>query len=493
MSLLLKEGRVVDPGSSTDRVADLLVVRGRVAAIGEDASRLAGPAAETIDASGLVVGPGFIDLHSHLNTVAGQRVQAMDGVTTALDLEAGLAPVRRAYEKAAAEGRPINFGFSASWSAARAKTLLDWESDADPSFLSRILGEQAWQRTSTPRELVEWLGFLETELADGALGIGVLMGYAPHTDPREFVDLASVAAEAGVPVYSHVRELVEVDPATPIDGSTELVCAAAETGASMHHCHVNSTSRRHVDRVLDTLGTAREAGIPVTMESYPYGAGSTAVGAYFLAPEGLKSWGLAPSDVLMLDTQRRVEDAAELERLRETDPSAACVVEFLDEDLAGDRDLLLRSLAFPDTIVASDAAPLQFPDGAQDTHEWPLPAGTRTHPRSGSAFTKALRTMVRESGDWDWLEAFRRCSYLPARLLDHVAPSLASKGHLGIGADADILMLDPDAVSDTATYLDPVRSPVGIRHLLVNGEFVVRSGELQTDAFPGRPVRGSAA
>ena len=109
-SLVLKGGRVVDPGSGRDEVTDLRVVDGKVAALGPD---LVGDV--TVDVTGLIVGPGFVDLHSHVHSIAGQRLQALDGVTTALDLEAGLMPVARAYQNAAREGRPLHYGFSASW------------------------------------------------------------------------------------------------------------------------------------------------------------------------------------------------------------------------------------------------------------------------------------------------------------------------------------------------------------------------------------------
>jgi hypothetical protein len=283
---------------------------------------------------------------------------------------------------------------------------------------------------------------------------------------------------------------VEADPTTPVDGSREVVMAAAETGAAMHHCHVNSTSRRHIDRVLGTLADATAAGSRVTVEAYPYGAGSTSVGAFFLAPERLPAAGLEPSSIVMLGTGERIEDAARLREIRELDPGATCIVEFLDERDEADRERLRRALAFPGTIVASDAMPLEWSDRRKDTRAWPLPPGASTHPRTAGTFARSLRLMVREYAAWDWPEAFRRCSYLPARVLDEVAPAMRAKGILTSGADADLVVLDPDAVTDNATPTDPVRPSTGVRHLLVGGTFVIRDGELDSDAYPGRPVRG---
>ena len=352
--------------------------------------------ATVVDVTGLVVGPGFVDLHSHVHSIAGQRLQAFDGVTTNLDLEAGLMPLDAAYAAAAAAGRVLNYGFSASWAAARGQVLAGVAPTSGFEAALHLLDNLEWQRTSSPAELAAWMGLLERDLAAGALGVGILLGYAPRSDPAEYLAVARLAASAGAPTFTHVRELVEADPTTPVDGSREVVMAAAETGAAMHHCHVNSTSRRHIDRVLGTLADATAAGSQVTVEAYPYGAGSTSVGAFFLAPERLPAAGLKPSSIVMLGTGERIEDATRLAEVR-MDPGATCIVEFLDERDEADRERLHRALAFPDAIVASDASPLEWPDRREDTRAWPLPPGASTHPRTaGTPFARSLRLMVRE-------------------------------------------------------------------------------------------------
>jgi hypothetical protein len=244
-----------------------------------------------------------------------------------------------------------------------------------------------------------------------------------------------------------------------------------------------------VDRVLATLERSRAEGSRVTVEAYPYGAGSTGVGAFFLAPERLAAWGLTPQSIVMVPSGERVADEARLRQLREEAPGTPCILEYLDETDAGDLALLKRSLEFPDSIVASDAMPVFFQDGSHESDAWPLPPGGSTHPRTAGTYTKAIRMMVRESGSWSWLEAFRRCSYLPARVIDF-APGAHGKGHLGVGADADDVVLDPTTISDAASYLDPTVPAVGVRHLLVAGTPVIRDGELLADEFPGQPLRG---
>lgn len=490
--IILRGGRVVDPESGFDGIADVMVRGDSVEAVGAD---LAAPgAAEVLDVGGLVVGPGMIDLHCHEQTAAGHRLKALDGVTTALELEAGAMPVAAAYERTAAEGRALNYGYSAAWGSARALALLGRRPEPTSAGSLAVLGETAWRRDASPQELTTLLGLLADELADGALGIGLLVGYAPRSDPQEYLAVARLAAEAGVPTFTHARELTEDDPQTPVDGAEEIVRAAAETGARMHLCHVNSTSRRHVARVLAALDRGRDAGLPLTVEAYPYGSGCTSIGAAFLASERLRAWGLAPSALVLAGSGERVAGEARLRELRAERPDALCFVEFLDEDEPADRALLLSALRHRDVIVASDATPIDWAGAAPgdgDSAAWPLPRDGATHPRTAGTFAKALRIMIREQGAWSWAEAFRRTALLPAQLLEQVAPAARGKGRLRAGADADLVVLDPATIGDAASYRERTRPSTGVRHLLVNGRFVVRDGVLDPAALPGRALRGA--
>jgi len=484
--LVLAGGRVIDSETGLDAPRHVGVTGGRITAVSEDPlpdTRL------TVDASERIVAPGFIDLHSHAGDVAGGRLQAFDGVTTALDLEAGAHPVGHAYRRAADEGRPINYGYSASWAAARMSVLAGIVADGRLGTVLGHIADPAWQRAATVRELAEIRGHLTADLADGALGIGIIVGYAPSADPAEYLDLARLAAMAGTPTYTHARELAKDDPATLIDGAEEIVRAAAETGAAMHYCHVNSTSRRRVDEVLALVDRVRRAGARLSTEAYPYGSGMTGIGATFLAPERLATWGLEPSSLTYLKTGERVATAERLAALRVSDPGGLVTVDFLDELDPVDRGYLVRALAFPDAVVASDAMPLTWPGGAGDPYRWPLPAEAVTHPRSAGTFARALRLMTREEGALSVAEVIRRSSYLPARLLEDCAPQMRSKGRVQVGCDADLVVFDPDRITDRATYAASSLTSNGVDQVLVNGRFVICDGELVTDALPGRPVR----
>jgi len=485
--IVLRGGRVIDPESGLDAVRDVAVAAGRVAEIGTGL----GPARAEFDVAGLVVTAGFVDLHSHVSDIAGLWLQACDGVTTALELEAGVSPVAAAYRGAAAQGRPVNYGFATSWALARMEAVAGVALDGTLATFLANISSPAWQRQAAAAEITAMLARLSADLADGALGIGVLLGYATGTDPAEYLQVAGLAAEAGLPTFTHARDLIEIAPDAVIDGAEEIVRAAGQTGAAMHYCHVNSTSQRHIDRVLDLVGRAQAAGARITTEAYPYGSGMTGIGAAFLAPERLGARGLSPSSLTYAPTGERIASADRLRELRQADPGGLAIIDLLDEDDPADRRLLMRSLTFPGAIVASDAMPLTWTGPAHDPLSWPLPETAITHPRTAGTFSRALRLLTRDGGPLSLSQALSKCSLQSARQLQDRVPAMRSKGRLRSGSDADIVVLDPVTISDQATYTNSTRPSTGIRHVLVNGTFVVRDGDIVTDARPGRPLRAS--
>jgi len=483
-TIVLRGGRVIDPDTGLDSVRDVALAGGRIAEVG---GALPAAAAE-VDVSGLVVTAGFIDLHSHVNTIAGLRLQALDGVTTALELEAGVTPVADAYRRAATEGRPVNYGFATSWALARMEAVAGVVPDGTlRAFLANI-GTPAWQRPANPVQVAAMLARLSGDLADGALGIGVLIGYAPQTSLDEYLQVARLAAEAGVPTYTHARDMIEMVPDGLIDGAEEIVRAAGETGAHMHYCHVNSTSQRHVDRVLGLVGRAQAAGARVTTEAYPYGSGMTGIGAAFLAPERLGERGLTPSSLTFAPTGERIASEARLRELRQADPGGLVIIELLDENDPADRELLMRSLTFPGAVVASDAMPLTWTGPEPGPLDWPLPPTAITHPRTAGTFCRALRLLTRDGG-LGLGEALAKCSLRPAQILAGHVPAMRRKGRLQAGCDADIVVFDPATVSDRSSYTDSTRASEGIRHVLVNGAFVVKNADIVADAQPGQAIR----
>ena len=484
--LLLTGGRVVDPDSGLDAVADVAIRAGEIVAVGGDVPR----GLRTLDVSGLVVAPGFVDLHSHAQTIPSLRLQALDGVTTALELESGAGDVEQALASAAAEGRPVNYGYSASWAQARMHVL---DGATSPGgfldFASGLAGSR-WQQPADRADLDRILGRLEDQIGAGALGTGVLVGYAPRTGRREYMAVAGLAARYGVPTFTHARFKNPDDPETALEGVAEVVAAAAGTGAHMHLCHVNSTSLRAIDEVAELISGARARGVDVTTEAYPYGAGMTAIDVPFLHPDKLTRVGITPSDLVVVATGERPRDADRLLQLQRETPGALVVIHYLDEGVESDLAVVRRALLLDDTAIASDAVPFISPSGELVDGDRPMPGDAISHPRSSGTFARFLRTMVRETGTLTLSEALRRCTALPARFLERASPAMARKGRVQAGCDADLVVFDPARVSDRSTYDAPATASTGFRHVLVGGDAVVRGGALVPSALPGRAVVG---
>jgi hypothetical protein len=492
--IVLRGGRVIDPETGRDEIADVAISAGRITEIGDAIA----PARLDLDVAGQVVTAGFIDLHSHTADIPGLRLRALDGVTTALELEAGVSPVAPAYRQAAAEGRPVNYGFATSWALARMEAVGGIELDGRLATFLTNIATPAWQGPATPAQVSAILSRLSADLADGAIGIGLLIGYAPGADPGEYLQVAALAAEAGVATFTHARDLIELAPDALIDGAVEIVRAAGETGAQMHYCHINSTSLRHIDRVQDLVSRAQAAGSRVSTEAYPYGSGMTGIGAAFLAPERLHERGLRPTDLTYAPTGEQVASEARLRELRAADPGGLAIIRHLNEADPADLAVMLKSLTFPDAIVASDAMPLTWNGPVPDPMTWPLPGTVFTHPRTAGTFARALRMLAADAGGpvgsggpLGLAETLRRSSLLPAQLLAARVPAMRRKGRVQAGCDADIVVFDPATVTDRATYARTTLPSAGISHVLVNGTFVVRDAEIVTAALPGQPIRAT--
>jgi N-acyl-D-glutamate deacylase len=237
---------------------------------------------------------------------------------------------------------------------------------------------------------------------------------------------------------------------------------------------------------------AQAQGLPIRVEAYPYGTGSTVLAASFFSdPKFEERNGLGYDSVQRVTDGRRFRDREELLAAQKEEPSTLVLWHILDtENNAHHRDLLDISVLYPNGAIASDAMPWTLSDGKPYTgDDWPLPKDATSHPRSAGCFTRFIREWVRERRMVSLLEGIRKCALIPAEILSESTPAMRAKGRLQAGADADIVVFDFDELTDRATFSAMNRPAEGVRHLVVSGQVLISDGVLDVAARPGRPVR----
>jgi dihydroorotase len=472
--LVIRNGRVMNPANGLDSVRDVGIRDGRIAALSREP--LQGDA--EIDAAGLVVAPGFIDLHAHGQREFEAWLQAQDGVTTQLDMEIGVHPVAAWYAGRAGSA-PINFGATASHPVVRIATLVDLgalgltEQDlaiglANSPHFDAITRQRSWvEDPASAEQIAAMQQRLQRGLDEGALGIGYGINYTAGATREEIYRLFALARANGVTNFVHARFGAATELGGGVDAVQELLANAAATGAGLHIVHIGSTGLNRVPLLLEMIDSAQGNGIDVTTEVYPYTAWSTFIGAAIFDGDFTRNLGLDYGDIELPESGERL-DRVRFERLRAEAPHTIIVGHGMTEDN------VTAAVAHPGVMIASDG--MFYENG-------------RAHPRGAGTFSRVLGHYVREKGALGLMEALGKMSYLPAKRLEKVVPQMQRKGRIEVGADADLVVFDPATISDRATFAEPALPSTGIAHVLVNGVFVVRDGEPQKDRYPGQPVR----
>jgi len=444
--LVIANGRVMDPATGLDAVRHIGIRAGKIAAI--SAGALQGRS--VLDAKGLVVAPGFIDLHSHGQTPENYRFKAMDGVTTALEMEVGVSPVSPWY--AAREGKAlINFGASSGHLPARMAVMHD-----SGTLLPR---DKAVERAATPDEQREILAMVRRGLEEGALGVGLGIAYVPLVTRAEILDLFRLAADKKTAAYVHMRNGGPVEPGA-IAALQEVIADAAVAGASLHVVHITSMCLNETPLCLEMIQGARQRGLDVTTEAYPYTAGMTDIGsAIFSEGWQARQGGINFGDLQWAATGERL--TAET-FLRYRKQGGMVAIHSIPEDI------VKLAIANPLVEIASDGV---------------LENG-KGHPRATGTFTRVLARYVREQHVLTLMEALRKMTSAPAKRL-----GIQSKGSIAVGADADLAVFDAARVMDRGTFENPAQYAEGMVYVLVNGVLVVRNGSLVEGVTPGRGLR----
>jgi N-acyl-D-aspartate/D-glutamate deacylase len=449
--LVILNGRVIDPESRADAIRNLGISNGTIKAV--TTRNLNGRA--VIDARGLVVAPGFIDLHQHGQDDENYRFKAMDGVTTALELEVGTGDVDAWY--AQREGKSlINFGVSAGHLAARMAAMHE-----PVTFLPT--GEAA-RRAATDAEIDEMKRRLEDGLKRGAVAVGFGIQYTPSASRWEILEMFRVAARYGASCHVHMRHAGVKEPGSSIQALEEVISAAAITGAPLHVVHIQSTGGPATPKLLQMIGEAKSRKLDVTTECYPYIAGMTDIKSAIFDEGWQDVFNIGYKDLQWAATGERLTKET-FEKYRKTGGMVA-VFSMTEEVVAA-------AINSPLTMIASDG----------------ILENGKGHPRTAGTYSRVLGNYVREKGTLTLMEALTKMTLMPAQRLESRVPSMRNKGRIRVGADADLTIFDPATIIDKATFQEPAKYAEGIKFVLVNGTLVVKDGQLQSGVHPGRPVR----
>jgi N-acyl-D-aspartate/D-glutamate deacylase len=461
--LVLEGGRVMDPETGLDAVRNVGIREGKIARI--SAESLSGR--RVVPAKGLVVAPGFIDLHQHGQEMASQRVKALDGVTTALEMEIGVPDVGQ-FLKAKQGQSLINYGTAASHVAARALVFgapLAGGASSGEAAIPDILPKSgpATDRPATTEQIEAMRVRLGDELDAGALAIGMGIQYTPGATRLEVIDMFRLAAERQVPVFTHMRSAGRKEPGSSIEAVSEVIGASAVTGASLHIVHLNSSCVRDGLECLALVGGARARGLDVTTEAYPYVAGMTSINSALFNPGWQEKFGISYGDLMLPGTGERLTQAR-FEELHNASGTQAVLM------FSNTQEMVDKVIPHPLVMIASD--------------------GAEGHPRNAGTYSRVLVQYVREKGTITLMDAIRKMSLMPAQRLERSTAAGRLKGRVQEGADADLVVFDAATIRDHSTFEKPMEPSTGMGYVLVGGTVVVDEGKIVEGVFPGRALVG---
>lgn len=446
--LVVRGGRVMDPESRYDGIADVGIDGGSVVAISD--TPLTGTA--TIDATGLVVSPGWIDILSYEPNSYGIWYKIADGVTTNLGLHGLQARAADFFLRWGSdeERPPTNYGGAFS----------------DPWTRNEVLGLGVDDPASAT-QIDELARICDEDLNAGYIGVDFEPEYTPGVAFDEIKALAEVAKAHDVPCTFHGRYSDDVAPGTNVETLDEILRVAQETGARVHVEHIVSTGGTFtMQQSLATLQAARDAGVEVTACMYPYDYWAT----YLLSARFNDGWQerfhITYEDLVVVGTGERLTASS-----------------FASYQAQGE-NLLTAAYAIPESDVrlAMQSAFVMLGSDAI------LEPGNRNHPRSTGCFSRAIGRYTRELEVIDLMSALAKATILPAQLTEPGAPAMRKKGRLQIGADADLTIFDPATLADRSTVEQPGVESEGVRYVLVAGQVVRDLSGNHQEVRPGAPI-----
>jgi hypothetical protein len=490
-NLVILNGRVMDPETNFDAVRNVGIKAGKIATITTE--KITG--VETIDATAHVVAPGFIDGHSHVvDAPLGQKAALRDGTTTTLDLEVGAYPVDEWYEKLAGRSQ-TNHGAVVSVPAARTAVFEpQYKSETGNIVTDLFTGVYigaAWvTRVATENERERILEIIDYGLKRGALGIGPPAGYMTEGfTSQEMIGIQELAGKYGRFTHVHTRFSSQSPPTTALLAFQEAIDPAVAHGGGVIIAHFTAQSLALTQVAMKYIDSMRAKGVPVVLEVYPYnfGASGNGVSADYLKPDNYqRNMGRTYKDIIDTQTGKRLNKASYDKMVKDDPNHPVLFYNATEEDM-------LKGVAHPDVLIGCDCFPFTDPKTGKMLTAWDTPWDkVNTHPRTVGTHAKVLRLVRDGKVDLTLMQAISKMSYQYAKFLqDNGVPQMAFKGRMQVGADADVTVFDPRAVTDNSTLKQGENAlpSTGIPYVVVNGTVVVKDSKVLKNVYPGEAIR----
>ena len=488
--LVILNGRVMDPETNLNEVRNVGIKDGKIITITDKAIE----GKKTIDAKGLVVAPGFIDTHHHNTAVAfGQKLALRDGVTTPLELEAGVYPVAEWYDQLEGKSQ-TNYGATVGVLGVREHTF-------NHGYTSKFGGDflydmqipndthtsMKWSTQIATRDEIQSIASkLEDGLKDGALGVGHCPGYmVAGVTQQESTSAQQLAGKYGAFVAVHGRYSSQMPPASGLLGMSEMMGPQETYGGGLIVQHITAQALSLTPDALKIIDDARANGIQVIGEIYPYSYGGTIAGADYLHPDNYqKNMGRDYKDIIEVSTLKPLTKERYEQLVKEAPGTSVMFYNATEETV-------YAGLANPNTILGSDAFPFSLKDGSGPALDWDTPyEAVNGHPRGAGAHARLLRLTREKKVDITMMLAISKMTYMPAKFLeDNGVKQMANKGRIQLGKDADIVLLDIEKVTDNSTMQNGGLPSTGIPWVIVNGTIVVQDSKVLKDVYPGKAIR----